>query len=65
MSEMSIHDHHMLCLGVLAGLYHKDKLDNSDLMSIHQAIDSAEQLGLPVSLDKLIDGEAIFKMERN
>lgn len=63
---MTIPDHHLLCLGVMAGIYQKSKsrvdftdLDTSDQIAIEEAIASAEAMGLPVSLERLKRGEPI------
>ena len=61
---MMLHEHHLLCLGLLADLYHKDastdaetRLEAEDCIAIEQAIESAEvELGMDVSVERLKAG---------
>lgn len=57
---MTKDDHHLLCLGLLAKLYIQEssrdlgtELAEIDLQAIEQAVDAAQQLGLPVSVKRL------------
>lgn len=59
-------DHHLLCLGVLADVYRVSKtryafgdLPMEQKIAIEQAVESAEKLGLPVSLKRLLAHQPI------
>lgn len=56
---MTTTQHHLYTLGVLAMIYN-NKLDPKQIkLAIEQAIESAQALGLPVSLNALREGRPI------
>lgn len=56
---MTREEHHMLCLGLLAMIYNGLVNGSSRRYAIEQAVESAEQLGLRVSVDRLRAGMPI------
>jgi len=62
---MTIEQHHLLCLGVLSGIYQKSRepahkrtifLPIETSRAIEEAVESAEEFGLPVSFERLLLG---------
>lgn len=69
---MTIEDHHLLCLGTLASIAHDyreiDRLcwpSEGHYKAIRQAIESAEKLGLPVSVKAFDEGKPISTLTAN
>lgn len=56
---MTERDHHLLCLGVMAGIWREENICQRNKLAIEQAVESAQDLGLPVSVERLRNGEAI------
>lgn len=66
---MSIKDHHLLCLGVLANIgiqarspNFSTRMNADDLKAIREAIDSGQKLGLPVEVKQYDAGQPIHRM---
>ncbi len=65
---MTQKEHHMLTLGVLAGIHRKHNmtsdetwLSKEDATAIEHIVESAENIGLPVSVEQLRKGLPIGK----
>lgn len=56
---MTRYEHHLHCLGLLAMIYNGKLSDSQRKLAIEQAVESAQSLGLPVSLQRLRNGMPI------
>jgi hypothetical protein len=60
--SMTVYKHHLLCVGLLAMCYHETGYEMR--LAIEEAIESAKEIGMPVSVERLKAGLPIATTDR-